>query len=149
MFQLKSTIIALLLCSLFWLSVGLTQDMQSTQAHDWPQWRGKHRDGISAETGLLESWPAEGPQESWRKSLGDGFSSVSICQDKAYTMFDQGGKQYLVCLKAATGEEVWRTALDAAYENSWGNGPRTTPAIAGSLAITATAYAKLYAVETW
>src|SRR5262249_2556251 len=29
-------------------------------AADWPQWRGVNRDGISVETGLLESWPAGG-----------------------------------------------------------------------------------------
>ena len=27
------------------------------RADDWPQWRGPNRDGVSAETGLLESFP--------------------------------------------------------------------------------------------
>src|SRR5690606_31369169 len=26
----------------------------------WPQWRGPNRDNISMETGLLQSWPANG-----------------------------------------------------------------------------------------
>src|SRR5215203_5876147 len=27
---------------------------------DWPQWRGRNRDGISAEKGLLKAWPQGG-----------------------------------------------------------------------------------------
>ena len=27
----------------------------------WPQWRGPNRDGVSTETGLLQSWKAGGP----------------------------------------------------------------------------------------
>lgn len=33
----------------------------AARAEDWPQWRGPHRDGKSAETGLLKTWPAGGP----------------------------------------------------------------------------------------
>ena len=31
-------------------------------ADDWKQWRGNNRDGKSAETGLLDFWPAAGPK---------------------------------------------------------------------------------------
>ena len=33
----------------------------AAQAADWYQWRGPNRDGHSAETGLLQQWPANGP----------------------------------------------------------------------------------------
>src|SRR5688500_2155385 len=33
---------------------------------EWPQWRGPNRDGISTETGLLDSWPKEGPPLLWK-----------------------------------------------------------------------------------
>ena len=29
--------------------------------YDWGQWRGPQRDGICKETGLLKTWPKEGP----------------------------------------------------------------------------------------
>jgi hypothetical protein len=35
-------------------------------ATDWPQWRGIERNGISPETGLLKSWPADGPPLVWK-----------------------------------------------------------------------------------
>jgi len=38
---------------------------------EWPQFRGPNRDGISAETGLLKKWPAEGPKLLWTaKGIG-------------------------------------------------------------------------------
>ena len=33
--------------------------------YDWPQWRGQNRDGKSPETGLLKSWPKDGPAKLW------------------------------------------------------------------------------------
>jgi len=30
-------------------------------AADWPQFLGPHRDGVSSETGLRQTWPAGGP----------------------------------------------------------------------------------------
>ena len=45
------------------------------RAEDWPQWRGPNRDGVCGETGLLESFPAEGLTVRWRVPVGWGFSS--------------------------------------------------------------------------
>ena len=51
----------------------------AVEAADWPQWRGPARDGRSADTGLLTSWPEGGPPLAWRASgFGGGFSSVSV-----------------------------------------------------------------------
>lgn len=42
----------------------------------WPQWRGPRRDGISDETGLLQTWPEAGPNRLWRaEGLGRGYSA--------------------------------------------------------------------------
>ncbi|MBD3673904.1 MAG: polyvinylalcohol dehydrogenase, partial [Planctomycetaceae bacterium] len=42
-------------------------------ADDWPQWRGPNRDAISQETGLLKSWPADGPPLAWKvDGVGNG-----------------------------------------------------------------------------
>ena len=47
----------------------------SLLGEDWPQWRGPHRDGVCGETGILESFPAEGLKVRWRVPVGWGFSS--------------------------------------------------------------------------
>ena len=36
-----------------------------TWAADWPQFMGPNRDGISAETGLADAWPEDGPKVLW------------------------------------------------------------------------------------
>jgi outer membrane protein assembly factor BamB len=100
---------------------------------DWPQWRGVNRDGLSAETGLVREFPEGGPEVLWRIKAGDGYSSVSVVDDKLYTMWDEQGKQFLFCLDALTGKELWRHELGAAFTNHYGNGPRSTPLVDGGV----------------
>ncbi len=45
------------------------------QATDWPQWRGPNRDGVWAETGIVQTIPAEGLRIRWRVPVGPGWSS--------------------------------------------------------------------------
>src|SRR5436309_162918 len=48
-------------------------------AADWPQWRGPDRTDISKETGLLRSWPKNGPALVWTcKEAGTGYSGPAI-----------------------------------------------------------------------
>ena len=55
-------------------------------AANWPQWRGPNRDGISAETGFLESWPPAGPPLVWKaQGLGEGYAAFSVVGDRLYT----------------------------------------------------------------
>ncbi len=98
---------------------------------DWPQWRGENRDAVSTETGLIHDWPDSGPEILWRQEIGAGFSGVSVSDGKLYTMWDAGGKQYLFCLEAGSGQEIWRLELGVGFSNSWGNGPRSTPLVDG------------------
>jgi len=53
---------------------------------NWAQWRGPNRDGKSAETGLLKSWPAGGPKLLWKVArVGQGWSNISIGGGLIYT----------------------------------------------------------------
>jgi outer membrane protein assembly factor BamB len=115
--------------------------------HDWPQWRGLNRDGISKETEILKTWPRAGPRAVWRVQLGEGFSSIAIAHGRAYTMFSKGNDEHLVCFDASTGAEKWRFRTDDKFRNSWGNGPRVTPTVDGDQVYTISANAKLYALD--
>ncbi|MEK9986665.1 MAG: polyvinylalcohol dehydrogenase, partial [Opitutae bacterium] len=56
-------------------------------AGDWPQWRGADRNDISSETGLLDSWPDNGPKRVWLSDeAGLGYSGFSIVDGKLFTM---------------------------------------------------------------
>ena len=100
-------------------------------ADEWPGFLGVRRDGISPETGLIDTLPADGPKPIWRVPGGVGMSAVAVADGLAITSWNDTGKQWLVALDAATGKEAWKTQLGPAYENGQGNGPRATPTIAG------------------
>lgn len=97
-------------------------------AANWPQWRGPGRDGLSPETGLADSWPDGGPPLLWKtEALGEGYSSFAIVGGKLYTQGQEGGRQHLIALDAASGEELWKTPHGDTYGNNRGNGPRGAP----------------------
>ena len=96
---------------------------------DWPQWRGPRQDGISLETGLLASWPEDGPPELWRTPLGAGYSAVSVVDGRAYTMYGTETEELVVCIDVTDGSTVWKTHSAESFENEYGNGPRATPTI--------------------
>ncbi len=59
----------------------------ATATEDWPQFRGHHRDGTSPATGLLDTWPEDGPKELWRMPIGEGFSAISVAGGRLFTMY--------------------------------------------------------------
>ena len=118
-------------------------------ASDWPQWRGPNRDGISRQTGLLKEWPDDGPQVLWRVPLGEGFSGISVARGRVYTMFSEGNDEFVICLDASNGEEMWRFRSDSTYyEYEGGNGPRATPTIDGEFLFTVSAQGRFYALSS-
>lgn len=101
------------------------------EAADWPTWRGVARDGISKETGLLQTWPANGPQKVWTfNKAGLGYSSFAIADGVLYTLGTRGDAEILLAVDASTGKEKWALPLSNILENGWGNGPRATPTVA-------------------
>src|SRR5215471_14464392 len=81
---------------------------------DWPQWHGPHRDNLSADTGLLQSWPPSGPPLAWKATgLGSGYSSVSIAGGRIFTMGDIGDASYLIALDLDGGKPLWKTKAGA------------------------------------
>ena len=130
------------------VSALLCSGILTASAAEWPQWRGPNRDGVSSEVGLLKEWSPNGPKVLWKVPLGEGFSGISISQGRVYTMFSEGNDEFVVCLDATDGEEIWRFRSDKNYhEGQGGNGPRATPTIDGDLLFTISAYGKLYALN--
>lgn len=98
----------------------------------WPQWRGPQRDDICTETGLIQDFPEAGPPRLWIfQDCGAGYSGPAIVGDKVYILGGREGKDFLLCLDANSGKELWATELGTMFENDWGNGPRSTPTIEG------------------
>lgn len=104
----------------------------STQADNWPQFRGPNRDGISAETGLLRTWPEAGPQVLWTLPLCEGYAGAAVFDGKVYINdYDQkAGKWILLCLSLADGKELWRVEEAKKIRRNHGI-TRTVPATDG------------------
>jgi outer membrane protein assembly factor BamB len=99
---------------------------------DWPQWRGPNRDGISAEKGLLKTWPQGGPPLSWRTTgAGEGYSSFAASQGRLYTLGARGDTEYVIAFDIASGKRLWETAHGRRFSNDRGDGPRGTPTVDG------------------
>lgn len=101
-------------------------------AADWPQWRGPERTDVSKETGLLKTWPKEGPKLLWTyENGGMGFAGPAIVGDRLYSMGTRNNKEVLFALDARTGKELWALELGTIFVNGWGDGPRGTPTVDG------------------
>lgn len=92
------------------------------------QWRGPNRDGIYKESGLLKSWPAEGPKLLWHyDQLGDGHSSASVTENRIYTAGMKESTGYIFCFDLE-GKLLWEVAYGPEWSENW-DGVRSTPVI--------------------
>lgn len=77
---------------------------------DWPEARGPNRDGISAETGLLDKWALNGQNFLWRAPFG-GRSAPIVMGNRVYVQnpAEQGAtlQERVMALDTDTGKVVW------------------------------------------
>src|SRR5262249_9610139 len=115
--------------------------MPYVHAEDWPCWRGPQHDGISRETGLLTSWPKDGPKQLWKVALTGGFSSLGVAEHRLFTQTKAGNEEIVLCLDPSTGKELWRFKYECNYKAhptftgggapASRTGPRATPVVDG------------------
>ncbi|MFQ5491290.1 MAG: PQQ-binding-like beta-propeller repeat protein [Phycisphaerae bacterium] len=119
----------------------------------WLQFGGPRADFTVEAAGLADKWPEEGPKQLWKRELGDGYSSITVDEDRLYTMYAKGKRQYVICLKTDSGETVWEHKHSAKYfkgmDTSFGTGPRATPVVAGDRVFAAGIGARLYCLDKY
>jgi outer membrane protein assembly factor BamB len=117
---------------------------------DWPQFRGPHRDGISRETGLLQTWPKEGPSLVWTfKKAGAGLSGPAIVGGKVYLMGLRDGGEVVFSLDEK-GQERWAARIGPTFDfkgNSWSAGPLGTPSVDGDAVYALSSQGELVCVD--
>ena len=100
-------------------------------AQEISEWREENRSGISAETGLLKSWPANGPSLLWSNiDLARGYSSVSFGNNKIYTTGNIGNDDILYALDL-NGKILWQTIFGRSWTQS-NPESRATPTVEGN-----------------
>src|SRR5690349_15770441 len=109
------------LVAAFFAVAGRAPAVESLLEKSWPTFRGAARTANSPDTGLLETWPEEGPKLVWKAvGAGAGYSSLAIAGGKVITLGDKPSTvddddEYLVCFNQADGKPLWKTKTGAAW----------------------------------
>ena len=109
-------------------SVTISDPPPTEKTRENSQWRGKNRDGVYSETGLLKVWPADGPELLWKyEGLDEGFTSVAIANRKIYVtgQTDDNIMLYVLNLK---GELLNKKVVGQEWSTNY-TGTRCTVAV--------------------
>lgn len=110
----------------------------STQAQNWPNWRGPNGDGTSTEINLPVKWDSI-TNVLWKSEVpGTGHSSPIIWENKLFTLsaVSETNEKILLCFDVENGDLLWqKTIIKSDFENkhndnSFASG---TPATDGKL----------------
>ncbi len=121
----------------------------SATAGDWPQFLGPDGNAISKETGILHSWPTNGPTRVWSKAVGTGYSAPSILGSQLVLHHRVGDQEIVQSMEVATGRETWKHGYPTAYQDPYGynNGPRCTPLLTSNRCYTFGAEGRLVCLD--
>jgi outer membrane protein assembly factor BamB len=131
-------------------STGPAPDIELTGT-PWPRFAGQTQDFKAPDPGVPTDWPRGGPRELWSRKLGPGYSGIVVEGDRLYTMYRVGNEEVVPCLDARTGENVWEYWYDGSpaegHDSDYGDGPNSTPLLAGGRLYTIGVAGTLHALD--
>lgn len=98
---------------------------------DYPQWRGRSRDGSASAFAAPRSWPEQLTQR-WKVTVGEGYATPILVNDRVFTLTRRDGNEIVTALEARTGKIVWEKSYAAPHKIAsgaagHGQGPKSTP----------------------
>jgi outer membrane protein assembly factor BamB len=99
---------------------------------DYPQWRGRNRDGAASGFVAPKTWP-EKLTRRWKVEVGEGYATPIVVGRTVYAFTRRHDREALTALNAATGKLVWQTSYSApplakgSVAAKHGDGPKATP----------------------
>jgi outer membrane protein assembly factor BamB len=104
-------------------------------AQEWPQWRGRNRDGTSSASAEPKVWPGK-LKLKWKVDAGEGHSSPVLAEGRIYLHTRQGEREVVSCLRPENGQVIWREGYEARYTVTpvaarHGKGVKSTPVVEG------------------
>ena len=98
---------------------------------DYPQWRGKDRDGSASNFVEPPRWP-DVLTRRWRVEVGEGYSSPLVVGNLVYIFSRNQGREVLSALNVDTGTVIWQQGYPLSHTPSsptaaHGSGPKATP----------------------
>ena len=79
---------------------------------DYPQWRGKDRDGSASGFVRPPRWP-DALTRRWRVEVGEGYASPLVVGNIVYVFSRREGREVLSALDADTGAMLWQSGYAA------------------------------------
>lgn len=136
----------------------------AARADDWPQWMGPGRDDVWRETGIVDSFPAEGPPIRWRVPIAGGYAGPAVAGGRVFVMdyvkeggeaendpgrrAEVSGRERILCLDENNGNILWVQQYPCPYKISYPAGPRATPTVDGERVYCLGAEGKLLCLGT-
>jgi outer membrane protein assembly factor BamB len=108
------------------------------RADDWPQWRGSQRDNVWRETGIVQTFPADGLRVLWRVPAGGAWPTPVIADGRVFlhdvVLTKPRAQERVRGFDAVTGKVLWTYTYeidlpDWAYNPEQNGGPVSTPAV--------------------
>ena len=99
-------------------------------AEDWPEWRGRGRQGIWRETGILDRFPESGLKAIWRTPVHGGYTGPSVSHGRVFLTDYKDGIERALALDEDSGGILWTVEWPASYGRlHYSIGPRATPTV--------------------
>jgi outer membrane protein assembly factor BamB len=119
-------------------------DGGQSQGAEWPHFRGPGYDGNSPDGQIA----GEGVTEVWSTGVDNGSCSVTIVAGKLFTMGNEEGSEHVICLDAATGNEVWRFVYECELNpRLYPGGPNATPTVVDGRVYTISRVGHIYCLD--
>ncbi len=102
----------------------------AASATQWLRFHGPRGDNISDDTGLLKTWPEDGPPLLWKvEGIGNGFASVTVSNGRIYTAGNVEDRLLITALDM-DGKIRWQRQNGPAWTKNY-PGARGTPTLDG------------------
>ncbi|MFC1477153.1 PQQ-binding-like beta-propeller repeat protein [candidate division KSB1 bacterium] len=119
----------------------------SILAQDWPQLYGPNRNNISAQKGILRTWPQNGPEVLWTVPVGIGFGGPVVKDGKVYLLDrDDEVGDTMRCFDLSNGDELWNFGYEAPGSVMF-PGSRSVPIVDGNHVFSCGHNGDLYCID--
>jgi len=136
------------------VAVVLFTNIAVVHGDDWPIYRGPQHNGITNETDWIADFPASGPKQLWKKSIGIGFSTMTISNGRVYAMGNSGksgpnaNQDTVFCFDADTGNEIWKHTYSCPLQPKYyEGGTLSTPIVDGKVVYTISKMGHLFCLD--
>jgi outer membrane protein assembly factor BamB len=116
---------------------------------DWPAFGGPHRN-FTVDAPVPPPWSEKGPREIWSRSLGEGYSSISVFDGVLYTMYRKDEQEVFIAIDAKSGKTVWEYSYESStkgFSFGAGPGPHGTPTVTADRVFAAGTTGILHALD--